>query len=224
MMFTYPSVKDRAYKRNAGDNTSRESAQILCLAKTEWFGELPKLENGNIDVPAWQTPVRSAKYKEIKEQWVERLKTAFLQIHPQLEGKLELFDLSTPLSIEHYIPTGSGSAIGLDVSAGTGCRFTCMKTMKMLEMKTVVPGLWMTGQDTLLIGVPLAQAAGLITAMRIAGPMKSAWFIFHSVCLVISSLGHKSRNRSTLSKVGDRGTSSWIVQYAKSFFTSVSPM
>lgn len=216
MMFTYPSVKDRAYKRNGF-----ETAQILCLAKTEWFGELPKLESGNIDVVAWQTPKRSSKYAELKEQWIDRLKTAFLKIHPQLEGKLEMFDLSTPMSIEHYLPTGSGSAIGLDVSAGTGCRFTCLKTMKMLEMRTEIPGLWMTGQDTLLIGVPLAQAAGLMTAMRIAGPRKSAWFIFHSVWLLAASLGQKSRNKSALSRVGDRGTTSWLVQYALSFFTSV---
>merc|ERR1712032_627852 len=123
-------------------------------------------------------------------KWIERLREAFLKIYPQLKDKLELFDLSTPLSIEHYLPTGSGSAIGLDVSGGEGCRFTSFKTMKMLDMRSAVPGLWLTGQDTLLIGVPLAQAAGLITAMRIAGPIGALKFIIRSVLLVVAGLGH----------------------------------
>lgn len=199
MMFTFPSVKDRAYKRNGSDEKARESAQILCLAKTEWFGELQVPKVGNIDVPAWSHPVRDSNYELTKQKWIERLRSVFLSIYPQLEGKIELFDLSTPLTIEHYLPTGSGSAIGLDVSAGEkggiGCRFTDFNTMKLLEMRTRVPGLWMTGQDTLLIGVPLAQAAGLITAMRIAGPVRSAWFVFRSAWLLASSLGHKWRRR-----------------------------
>merc|ERR1740129_752906 len=58
MMFTYPSVKDRAYKRNGNDERARESVQILCLAKTEWFGEPAKPEQGNVAVPAWHPPAR----------------------------------------------------------------------------------------------------------------------------------------------------------------------
>lgn len=195
MMFTFPSVKDRSYKRDGVEETARESAQILCLAKTEWFGEVPKPEVGNVSVPSWQHPVRLPEYQKIKQQWIDRLREVFFSIYPQLEDKIELFDLSTPLSIEHYLPTGSGSAIGLDVSGGIGCRFTCFKTMSMLDMRSAVPGLWMTGQDTLLIGVPLAQAAGLITAMRIAGPLRSAWFVLRSVWLVVAGVGYKARNK-----------------------------
>merc|ERR1712084_139128 len=154
-------------------------------ARTEWFGKLEEPDVGTVATPAWREPVRTQEYKDLKGKWIERLKSVLLSIYPQLEGKIELFDLSTPLSIEHYLPTGSGSAIGLDVSAGAGCRFTCLKTMKMLEMKTPVPRLWMTGQDTLLIGVPLAQAAGLITAMRIVGPVRSAKFVLRSLWLIV---------------------------------------
>merc|ERR1711918_306319 len=126
---------------------------------------------GTITTPAWQHPVRTPEYGQIKEKWVERLKAALLGLYPQLKDRLELFDVSTPLSIEHYIPTVSGTAIGLDTNAGEGCRFTDFRVMKLLDMKTPVPSLWLTGQDSLMIGVPLAQAAGLITAFRIAGPI-----------------------------------------------------
>merc|ERR1712232_324562 len=123
----------------------------------------------------------------------DRLKTALLNIFPQLEGKLDLFDISTPLSIEHYLPTGSGSAIGLDTNAGVGCRFTDFNVMKLLDMKTPVPSLWLTGQDSFMIGVLLAQAAGLITAARIAGPLRASLFVAKSVWLILASLGQKAR-------------------------------
>merc|ERR1712107_249738 len=167
-MITFPSVKDRAYKRHAGDG--RESCQLLCLAKAEWFGNIPEPEVGTMTKPAYKHPQRSAEYEEIKEQWKERLRSALLEIYSQLKDKIDMFDISTPLTIEHYLPTGSGSAIGLDTVAGESCRFTNFAIMKMLDMKSKIPGLWMPGQDTMMIGVPLAQAAGLITGMRIAGP------------------------------------------------------
>merc|ERR1712187_152893 len=98
-------------------------------------------------------------------------------------------------TIEHYLPTGSGSAIGLDTCAGETCRFTNFEIMQMLDMKSKIPGLWMTGQDTMMIGVPLAQASGLITAMRIAGPWKSLIFVTKTLWLIIASLGEKTREK-----------------------------
>jgi len=133
-------------------------------------------------------------YEDLKKKWSDRLVTVLLNCYPQLQGKIELADVSTPLSIEHYLPTGSGSAIGLDTNGGAGCRFTDFKVMKLLDMRTPVPGLWMTGQDTLLCGVPLAQAAGLLTAMRIAGPLQSTRFVLRTIWLLAASLGEKARN------------------------------
>ena len=33
-----------------------------------------------------------------------------------MQGKIEFTDISTPLTIEHYLPSSSGGAIGLDVT------------------------------------------------------------------------------------------------------------
>jgi all-trans-retinol 13,14-reductase len=191
MMLTFPSVKDRAYsrgKKKEGDQ-GRETAQILCLAKPEWFGGLPAW------MPAWQHPHRGSEYKDLKKKWMDRLLFVLCTIYPQLEGKIEMADLSTPLTVEHYLSTGSGSAIGLDTSAGKGCRFTDTKVMKQLDMRSPVPDLWLTGQDALMCGVPLAQAAGLITAIRIVGPVRSAWFFLRTAWLLAASLGQKAREK-----------------------------
>jgi fatty acid desaturase len=60
--------------------------------------------------------------------------------------------------------------------------------MKLLDMKTPVPNPWMTGQDALSCGVPLAQAAGLMTALRIAGPFGAAKFMFQAIWILLASM------------------------------------
>eukprot|EP00929_Paragymnodinium_shiwhaense_P007578 TRINITY_DN111493_c0_g1_i1.p1 TRINITY_DN111493_c0_g1~~TRINITY_DN111493_c0_g1_i1.p1 ORF type:complete len:689 (+),score=119.41 TRINITY_DN111493_c0_g1_i1:162-2228(+) len=193
MMITFPTVKDRAYNRSGRKDEGRENCQLLILAKKEWFGDVPEPEVGTITTPAYKHPQRKPEYEDLKQKWQERLRAALLAVYPQLKDRIEMFDISTPLTIEHYLPTVSGSAIGLDTCAGEACRFTSFSTMQKLDMKTVIPGLWMTGQDTMMIGVPLAQASGLITAMRIAGPFRSLAFIAKTVWLLLASLGEKAR-------------------------------
>eukprot|EP00565_Helicotheca_tamesis_P004048 CAMPEP_0185733370 /NCGR_PEP_ID=MMETSP1171-20130828/19297_1 /TAXON_ID=374046 /ORGANISM="Helicotheca tamensis, Strain CCMP826" /LENGTH=711 /DNA_ID=CAMNT_0028403089 /DNA_START=109 /DNA_END=2244 /DNA_ORIENTATION=- len=200
LMITFPTLKDRDHVVNQPQLAGYQTAQLLSLAKLEWFGTVEKaVETEGIDgrTPAWKHPARDEKYKELKEKWIARLKEAFLKYYPQLEGKIEMFDMATPLSIEHYLPTGSGSPIGLDVNGienGDKCRFTDMSIMKKLDMKTSIPDLWITGQDTILCGVPLAQAAGLITAIRVAGPVGAARFVGRSLWLLLASLGEDKRN------------------------------
>jgi len=196
LMITFPSVKDRKYDRSKKKGEAgRETAQLLALASSAWFGQAQGGVGAEDYTPAWQHPTRSPAYKEMKQKWVDRLKFVLLSIYPQLEGKMELFDLSTPLTIEHYLPTGSGTAIGLDTNAGEGCRFTDLAVMKKLDMRSPVPNLWLTGQDSLCVGVPLAQASGLITAIRIAGPIRGLWFFARTALLLVAGFGKASREK-----------------------------
>ena len=188
LMITFPTLKDRGYTADAKYHT----AQLLALAKLEWFGQIETENSVDGKTPAWKHPGRDEAYGDLKERWKIRLQEAFLTYYPKLSGKIQMFDISTPLSIEHYLPTGSGSAIGLDVNAGPDCRFTNFDTMQLLDMRTTVPGLWITGQDTLLCGVPLAQAAGLMTALRIAGPVGSLKIILQSIWLLIATFGERN--------------------------------
>jgi all-trans-retinol 13,14-reductase len=190
LMITFPSMKDRSYP----NGNQYQTAQMLALAKTEWFGDIQDTTS------AWKQPKRSSEYQGLKERWTERLKQAFVAYYPHLKDKIELFDVSTPLSIEHYLPSKSGSAIGLDVCADKNCRFTSLVQMKLLDMKTPVQNLWMTGQDTLLCGVPLAQAAGLITALRIAGPFGAARFLFQAIWILLASMGEETRGNKSKAK------------------------
>ena len=81
------------------------------------------------------------------------------------------------------MPSGRGSAIGLDVVPS---RFTDFDTMKRLDMRTGIADLWLTGQDTLLCGQPLAQMSGIFTALRIVGPFRLTafcWRLLRYHCL-----------------------------------------
>ena len=103
-----------------------------------------------------------------KQRWQDRCLAGLYRFYPQLKGKAEFIDCSTPLSIEHYLRVPKGGAVGL----GQPGRYDANKHPELLEaldMVTPIPGLYMTGQDTLLCGVVLAQAAGIITAFRVMG-------------------------------------------------------
>jgi all-trans-retinol 13,14-reductase len=60
--------------------------------------------------------LEQAEYDAVKEQWRVRLLTELHRHYPKTEGRVEFCDISTPLSVEHYLPSSSGSAVGLDVT------------------------------------------------------------------------------------------------------------
>merc|ERR1719394_802408 len=69
-MITFPTVKDRAYHRSKNQaGGAYETAQLLCLASSSWFGK-PQGGVGASDwTPAWKHPTRTPEYKELKKKW-----------------------------------------------------------------------------------------------------------------------------------------------------------
>ena len=65
-------------------------------------------------------------------------------------------DISTPLAAENYLEADQGCAVGLDV---TPERFTNLEILDALDVKSNIPGLFLTGQDVLLCGVTLCQVS-----------------------------------------------------------------
>ena len=158
IMVTFPSIK-------AGKTASRTTTcQLLCMAEYVWFEKYA----------GKRTRRRGAEYKALKAAWGERLTEVLLRFYPQLEGRIELVDVSTPLSIEHYLGANEGGAVGLDQ---TPERFTDWEVVRHLDARTSIPGLWLTGQDTVTCGQPIVQGAGLITALRMLGFAKAMRFL-----------------------------------------------
>jgi phytoene dehydrogenase-like protein len=150
---TFPSIKDTAWREK---NPCKTSCQVLVMAHYDWFQDWANQPSGK----------RGQQYEALKEQWKQRCLEAVYRMYPLVKGKVNFVDVSTPLSIEHYLRAPNGGAVGLDV---TPERFCDWKVQRYLDVVTTVPGLYLTGQDTLICGVTLCQLAGVITAIRITG-------------------------------------------------------
>lgn len=170
MMVTFPSIKDRG----AADRDTT-TCQLLCMAEYAWF---EKYAGG-------RARRRGQEYKALKAEWGERLVGLLLRFYPQLEGRIELVDVSTPLSIEHYLGSHEGGAVGLDQ---TPERFTDWELVRRLDSRTEIPGLWLTGQDTITCGQPIVQGAGLITALRLLGFAKAMRFLAKAAPPVVAQV------------------------------------
>merc|ERR1712004_18797 len=94
------------------------------------------------------------EYELLKEKWKVKLLDTLLARYPQFKDKIEFFDISTPLSIKYYLNKPGGAAVGLNPNPA---RFCDDEIDLLLDMKTPISGLWLTGEDALLCGQPLAQ-------------------------------------------------------------------
>jgi len=105
---------------------------------------------------------RGDDYEALKEDLSERMLEALYKQMPQLRGKVDYSEVSTPLSTSHFCRYKKGEAYGL---AHNKERFQ----QDWLKPKTALPGLYLTGQDVISCGVVGALMAGMVTAMSVVG-------------------------------------------------------
>jgi len=186
MMLTFPSMKDTGWVSAAPGNELKHTAQILILTKNKWFQDKDGWIDG-AEMNSSNPPVRSSQYSHYKERWGREGLEVLYKLFPKLaaldaQGNVDVsVDVSTPLSIKHYLFKSRGQATGLDSAPE---RYSNGKVADELNMKCAgIDGLWLTGQDTLLCGQPLVQISGVITALRIAG-------IVHACKFGLSALRH----------------------------------
>ncbi|MFC3152229.1 phytoene desaturase family protein [Litoribrevibacter euphylliae] len=103
---------------------------------------------------------RAETYEEKKEIWSQRLLTVLYQRYPQLKDKVSYYELSTPLSTQHFMKYPQGEIYGL---AHTPQRYQ----QKGLKPKTAISGLFLTGQDAMTSGVVGAAMSGTLTAAEV---------------------------------------------------------
>jgi len=151
---SFPSAKDPDYEnRHPGTST----IEIVAPAPYEWFEK-------------WRDETwahRGDEYEAFKAGLGERLMEYLYEKAPQLRGKVDYYEVSTPLSTNWFGGYQRGELYGL---AHTRQRLQ----QDWLRPKTRIPGLWLTGQDVLTCGVTGAMMAGLITTMSMIGAGKMA--------------------------------------------------
>ena len=149
---SFPSAKDPDYlRRHPGTAT----IEIVAPAPYAWFEQ-------------WQGSTwgkRGDDYEAFKKELGDRLMRYLYDKLPQLEGKVDYFEVSTPLSTNWFSAYQHGELYGLDHTPER-------LQQDWLGPRTRIPGLWLTGQDTLTCGVTGAMMAGMLTTMAIVGTRK----------------------------------------------------
>lgn len=151
---SFPSAKDPDYlNRHPGTAT----IEIVAPAPYEWFAQWRDETWGK----------RGHEYESLKTQLGDRLMQHLYQKVPEVRGKVDYFEVSTPLSTDWFGGYRRGELYGL---AHTPERMQ----QQWLRPKTSVTGLWLTGQDVLTCGVTGAMMAGMLTTISMVGMRKMA--------------------------------------------------
>jgi all-trans-retinol 13,14-reductase len=146
---SFPSAKDPTWMdRYPG----RSTVDVIVPAKFDWFARW--------DGTRWKK--RGNEYDALKAKLQELILEATYEKLPQLRGKVDYAELSTPLSAKHFSGYQHGELYGLDHSPD--------RYRMRLRAKTEIPGLYLAGQDLVSCGVAGAMFGGLLAAAAIGGP------------------------------------------------------
>jgi len=141
---SFPSVKDSTWEERYPNRTT---IQIVTVAPYEWYSQW---EN-----TTWKK--RGEDYEAQKEKMSQRLLETLFKYEPQLRGKIDYYELSTPLSTKHFTNYQQGELYGLE---HTPDRFV----QKFLRIHSPVKKLYMAGQDIITCGLGGAFSSGLLAA------------------------------------------------------------
>ncbi|XP_039261949.2 all-trans-retinol 13,14-reductase-like isoform X1 [Styela clava] len=152
LFVSFPSTKDSTWQDRHPD---KSVCVIVTFASWEWFKQ-------------WKEDrvmKRGIVYQNLKQAFQDRIWSQVTQLFPQLEGKVEYIDTGTPITHRHYISSPKGEIYGVDHSME---RFSYDVAMDM-RPKTVIPGLYLTGQDVITCGIVASAIGGVMTASDILG-------------------------------------------------------
>jgi all-trans-retinol 13,14-reductase len=138
----------------------QQSLIILSVAKEEWFKEWSESQVGH----------RSPEYEDLKERLGKKMIRQAKTLYPDLI--IDDFNIGTPLSSLYYI--GSMNAYGFD---NTVHKMRVSINHDLFRPQTPIQGLYVTGQDTISVGLSAALQSGILTAHAVAG-YGHIWHVF----------------------------------------------
>jgi all-trans-retinol 13,14-reductase len=151
---SFPSAKDPDFERR---HPGRATIEIVAPAPYEIFEPWAGRTWGK----------RGDDYEALKESYGERLLEHLYAKLPQVRGRIDYWEVSTPLSMQWFCGWERGELYGLDHDPAR-------LQQRWLRPRTKVPGLWLTGQDVMSCGVTGAMMGGLAAATSVAGMRRMA--------------------------------------------------
>ncbi len=144
---SFPAAKNPIFNEKY---PGRSTIEIITVAKYDWFKEW---ENTR-----WKK--RGEEYDALKEKLAQRMLAHLYKYEPQLEGKIDTYELSTPITTKHFCNYINGEIYGLDHPPE---RFA----KDYLKPQTPIKNLFLTGQDIVTVGIGGALMSGVLTASAI---------------------------------------------------------
>jgi all-trans-retinol 13,14-reductase len=151
---SFPSAKDPDFARR---HPGKATIEIVAPAPYETFAPWAERTWGQ----------RGDEYEALKRTYGERLLEHLYDKVPQVRGRIDYWEVSTPLSMKWFCGWQRGELYGLDHDPSR-------MRQRWLRPRTQVPGLWLTGQDIMSCGVSGAMMGGLAAATAIAGVRRMA--------------------------------------------------
>jgi len=146
---SFPSAKDPDFERR---HPGRATIEIVAPAPYDIFAPWAGRTWGK----------RGDDYEALKQSYGERLLEHLYDKVPQVRGRVDYWEVSTPLSMQWFCGWERGELYGLDHDPAR-------LQQRWLRPRTKVPGLWLTGQDVMSCGVTGAMMGGLAAATSVAG-------------------------------------------------------
>jgi all-trans-retinol 13,14-reductase len=146
---SFPSAKDPDFERR---HPGRATIEIVAPAPYEIFAPWAGKTWGK----------RGDDYESLKDAYGERLLEQLYDKVPQVRGRVDYWEVSTPLSMQWFCGWERGELYGLDHDPSR-------MQQGWLRPRTRVPGLWLTGQDVMSCGVTGAMMGGVAAATAVAG-------------------------------------------------------
>ncbi len=144
---SFPSAKDPDFERR---HPGCATIDVVSFAPYAWFERWQDTR--------WKD--RGGEYEALKHRLAQRLLQTLFEQVPQLRGKVDYHELSTPLTTRHFCNYGHGEIYGIEHSPQ---RFR----QRFLKPATPVRGLYLTGQDIVSCGVGGALMGGVLAASAI---------------------------------------------------------
>ena len=144
VFISFPSAKDPTWEQ---EHPNTATIEAISLAPYTWFEKWQ-------DRP-WKK--RGEDYEYFKQALASRLLQAVEKHVPAVRGRIDYYELSTPLSTRELANYSLGELYGLDHSPA---RFQ----QRWLQPRTPIDDLYLTGQDVITAGVTGGLMAGLLTA------------------------------------------------------------
>jgi len=144
---SFPSAKDPDFENRY---PGKATIEIITLAPFEWFKDW--------DGSQWKK--RPEEYENLKEWLSQRMLSTLYDYVPQVKGKIDHYELSSPLSTKHFTNYQQGEIYGLAHTTDRFCE-------QFLQPKTPIKNFYLTGQDIVSCGVLGAAFGGVLTASSI---------------------------------------------------------